>query len=69
MSTVTKTTGLVPEAVTAGGNAMEAVTGAIAGPGRWQTAQPAAGVVTAAVPAPVTVTGAGLTNAACRRLP
>lgn len=69
MSTVIKATGLVPDAVTAGGNVMKAEAGAIAGPGGWRTAQPAAGVVTAVVPAPVTVTGAGLMNAAWRRLP
>lgn len=69
MSTVLKATGLVPDAVTAGGNVMEAVADAIAGPGRWRTAQPAAGLVPAAVPAPVTVTCTGPMNAAGRRLP
>lgn len=71
MSTVINATGPVPQAVTVGRNVMEAVAGAIAGPGRRRTAQLATGVATAAVPAPVTValTGAGLMNAACRRLP
>lgn len=65
VSTALNVTGPVPQAVTVvtvatvGGNVMETVTGAIAGPGRWPTAQTAAGVVTAVVPAPATVTVTG----------